>query len=164
MAQSLAHSPLSLYSSLSVSLPHSLTLLLSHLLSFSLYGGLLNYSSLCWLALCRGEACVWDNTTTVLLLMVILMPSVPQLDLQMREAEGEVWVGWGVSHLETWDLQLSPSFTQVWPITHSLWYKIYIRQTFKLRSSILPEGKLQTSTCFIFYDVSKNQQSRRVKR
>lgn len=83
--------------------------------------------------------------------MAFLLPSVPQLDLQIREAEGEVWVGWGVSHLETWDLQLSPSFTQVWPITHSLWYKIYIRQTFeKLSSSILPEGKLQTSTCFIF--------------
>ncbi|XP_036793307.1 C2 domain-containing protein 2 isoform X2 [Oncorhynchus mykiss] len=30
----------------------------------------------------------------------------------MREAEGQVQVVWGVCHLETWDLQLSPSFTQ----------------------------------------------------
>ncbi|XP_071754437.1 C2 domain-containing protein 2 [Centroberyx gerrardi] len=35
-----------------------------------------------------------------------------QLDLQMQEADGEVKLNWGVSHLETWDLQLTPSFTQ----------------------------------------------------
>nr|XP_046159713.1 C2 domain-containing protein 2-like [Oncorhynchus gorbuscha] len=43
---------------------------------------------------------------------VKISPLELQLDLQMREAEGQVQVVWGVCHLETWDLQLSPSFTQ----------------------------------------------------
>uniref|UniRef100_A0A4W5NHA9 C2 calcium dependent domain containing 2 n=1 Tax=Hucho hucho TaxID=62062 RepID=A0A4W5NHA9_9TELE len=54
-------------------------------------------------AMYPGEPCRYS---------VKISPLELQLDLQMREAEGEVFVGWGVSHLETWDLQLSPSFTQ----------------------------------------------------
>ncbi|KAK6317154.1 hypothetical protein J4Q44_G00125540 [Coregonus suidteri] len=54
-------------------------------------------------AMSPGEPCRYS---------VKISPLELQLDLQMREAEGEVWVGWGVTHLETWDLQLSPSFTQ----------------------------------------------------
>ncbi|XP_029526932.2 C2 domain-containing protein 2-like isoform X1 [Oncorhynchus nerka] len=54
-------------------------------------------------AMSPGEPCRYSVKISALEL---------QLDLQIREAEGEVWVGWGVSHLETWDLQLSPSFTQ----------------------------------------------------
>ncbi|XP_067113239.1 C2 domain-containing protein 2 isoform X1 [Osmerus mordax] len=43
---------------------------------------------------------------------VRISPLELQLDLQMREADGMVEVGWGVSHLDTMDLQLSPSFSQ----------------------------------------------------
>ncbi|XP_056140801.1 C2 domain-containing protein 2 isoform X2 [Lampris incognitus] len=43
---------------------------------------------------------------------VKIAPLELQLDLQMQESDGEVKVSWGVSHLETWDLQLAPSFTQ----------------------------------------------------
>lgn len=38
---------------------------------------------------------------------------VPQLDLHMEEAEDEVKVDWGVSQLETRELQVTPTFTQV---------------------------------------------------
>lgn len=38
---------------------------------------------------------------------------VPQLDLRMEEAEDEVKVDWGVSQLETRELQVTPAFTQV---------------------------------------------------
>nr|XP_046178854.1 C2 domain-containing protein 2-like isoform X1 [Oncorhynchus gorbuscha] len=54
-------------------------------------------------AMSPGEPCRYSVKISALEL---------QLDLQIREAEGEVWMAWGVSHLETWDLQLSPSFTQ----------------------------------------------------
>ncbi|KAM3869571.1 C2 domain-containing protein 2 [Diretmus argenteus] len=41
-----------------------------------------------------------------------IAPLELQLDLQMQEADGVVKVSWGVSQLETWDLQLTPSITQ----------------------------------------------------
>ncbi|XP_029923970.1 C2 domain-containing protein 2 isoform X2 [Myripristis murdjan] len=44
--------------------------------------------------------------------IVRIAPLELQLNLQMQEADGEVKVSWAVSHLETWDLQLTPSFTQ----------------------------------------------------
>ncbi|KAF7667410.1 hypothetical protein LDENG_00063960 [Lucifuga dentata] len=43
---------------------------------------------------------------------VKIAPLELQLDLQMQEADKEVKVSWGVSHLETEHLQLLPSFTQ----------------------------------------------------
>ncbi|CAB1352531.1 unnamed protein product, partial [Coregonus sp. 'balchen'] len=53
-------------------------------------------------AMSPGEPCRYSVKISTLEL---------QLNLQMREAEGQVQVGWGVSHLETWDLQLTPIFT-----------------------------------------------------
>ena len=36
-----------------------------------------------------------------------------QLDLDLQEADEQVKVGWGVSYLDTRDLRLTPSLTQV---------------------------------------------------
>ncbi|KAM6912040.1 C2 domain-containing protein 2 [Lycodopsis pacificus] len=44
---------------------------------------------------------------------VCIAPLELQLDLQMQEAEDVVTVSWGVSHLETGELQVTPTFTQV---------------------------------------------------
>ncbi|KAG7484479.1 hypothetical protein MATL_G00049790 [Megalops atlanticus] len=44
---------------------------------------------------------------------VKISPLQMQLDLQMREASEEVHVAWVLSHLEVWDLQLTPSYTQI---------------------------------------------------
>ncbi|XP_023273536.1 C2 domain-containing protein 2 [Seriola lalandi dorsalis] len=43
---------------------------------------------------------------------VCIAPLEMQLDLQMQEGEDEVKVSWGVSHLETGELQVTPNFTQ----------------------------------------------------
>ncbi|XP_035034359.1 C2 domain-containing protein 2 isoform X2 [Hippoglossus stenolepis] len=43
---------------------------------------------------------------------VCIAPLELQLDLQMQEAEDEIKVSWGVSHLETGKLQVTPTFTQ----------------------------------------------------
>ncbi|KAM6970674.1 C2 domain-containing protein 2 [Aplochiton taeniatus] len=43
---------------------------------------------------------------------VKMAPLELQLELQMREAGGEIQLAWGVSHLDPWDLQLTPSFSQ----------------------------------------------------
>ncbi|XP_040908048.1 C2 domain-containing protein 2 [Toxotes jaculatrix] len=43
---------------------------------------------------------------------VCIAPLELQLDLQMQEAEDEVKVSWGVSHLEAGELQVTPTFTQ----------------------------------------------------
>lgn len=43
---------------------------------------------------------------------VCIAPLELQLDLQLQEAENEVKVSWGVSHLETGELQVTPTFTQ----------------------------------------------------
>lgn len=43
---------------------------------------------------------------------VCIAPLEMQLDLHMQEAADEVKVSWGVSHLETGELQVTPSFTQ----------------------------------------------------
>ncbi|XP_029303914.1 C2 domain-containing protein 2 [Cottoperca gobio] len=43
---------------------------------------------------------------------VCIAPLELQLDLQMQEAKDEVKVSWGVSHLETGELQVTPTFTQ----------------------------------------------------
>lgn len=43
---------------------------------------------------------------------VFIAPLELQLDLQMQEAKDEVKVSWGVSHLETRELQVTPTFTQ----------------------------------------------------
>ncbi|XP_034540378.1 C2 domain-containing protein 2 [Notolabrus celidotus] len=43
---------------------------------------------------------------------VCISPLELQLDLQMQEAEDEVKVSWGVAHLETGELQVTPNFTQ----------------------------------------------------
>lgn len=39
--------------------------------------------------------------------------SSSQLDLFMEESEDEIKVTWGVSHLDTVELQVTPTFTQV---------------------------------------------------
>ncbi|KAJ7996746.1 hypothetical protein DPEC_G00240220 [Dallia pectoralis] len=44
---------------------------------------------------------------------VKISPVELQLDLQLKESEGEVRICWGVDHLETWDLQLTPIYTEV---------------------------------------------------
>ncbi|XP_042355261.1 C2 domain-containing protein 2 [Plectropomus leopardus] len=44
---------------------------------------------------------------------VCISPLELQLDLQMQEAEDMVRVSWGVSHLETGELQVTPAFNQV---------------------------------------------------
>ncbi|XP_031712786.1 C2 domain-containing protein 2 isoform X1 [Anarrhichthys ocellatus] len=44
---------------------------------------------------------------------VCIAPLELQLDLQMQEAADVVTVSWGVSHLETGELQVKPTFTQV---------------------------------------------------
>ena len=38
---------------------------------------------------------------------------LPQLDLDLQEAGEQVKVGWGVSYMDTRDLRLTPSLTQV---------------------------------------------------
>ncbi|XP_031166548.1 C2 domain-containing protein 2 isoform X1 [Sander lucioperca] len=43
---------------------------------------------------------------------VCIAPLELQLDLQMQEAEDEVKVSWGVAHLDTGELQVTPTFTQ----------------------------------------------------
>ncbi|KAM4620835.1 C2 domain-containing protein 2 [Polymixia lowei] len=43
---------------------------------------------------------------------VRIAPLEIQLDLQMQEADDKLKLSWGVSRLETWDLQLTPSFTK----------------------------------------------------
>ncbi|XP_026184023.1 C2 domain-containing protein 2 [Mastacembelus armatus] len=43
---------------------------------------------------------------------VCIAPLELQLDLDMQEAEDEVKVSWGVSHIETGELQVMPIFTQ----------------------------------------------------
>ncbi|XP_008285508.1 C2 domain-containing protein 2 [Stegastes partitus] len=43
---------------------------------------------------------------------VCIAPLEMQLHLRMQEAEDEVKVSWGVSHLETGELQVTPTFTQ----------------------------------------------------
>ncbi|KAM3600694.1 uncharacterized protein V6R79_000840 [Siganus canaliculatus] len=43
---------------------------------------------------------------------VCIAPLELQLDLLMEEADDEVKVSWGLSHLETGDLQVTPTFTQ----------------------------------------------------
>ncbi|XP_029107247.1 C2 domain-containing protein 2 isoform X2 [Scleropages formosus] len=43
---------------------------------------------------------------------ITVSPLQLQLDLQMREAAGEVQISWALSHLDTWDLQMTPSHTQ----------------------------------------------------
>ncbi|CAB1442638.1 unnamed protein product [Pleuronectes platessa] len=43
---------------------------------------------------------------------VCMAPLELQLDLQMQEAEDEIKVSWGVSNLETGELQVTPTFTQ----------------------------------------------------
>ncbi|XP_041657772.1 C2 domain-containing protein 2 [Cheilinus undulatus] len=43
---------------------------------------------------------------------VCISPLELQLDVQMQDTEDEVKVRWGVSHLETGELQVMPSFTQ----------------------------------------------------
>ncbi|XP_071317701.1 C2 domain-containing protein 2 [Trachinotus anak] len=43
---------------------------------------------------------------------ICIAPLELQLDLRMQEAAEEVEVSWGVSHLETGELQVTPSFTQ----------------------------------------------------
>lgn len=54
---------------------------------------------------------------------LIIMTSylcVPQLDLHMEESVDEVNVSWEVSHLETGELQVTPTVTQV---TLGWWWK-----------------------------------------
>ncbi|XP_038565038.1 C2 domain-containing protein 2 [Micropterus salmoides] len=43
---------------------------------------------------------------------VCITPLELQLDLKMQEAKDEIKVTWGVSHLETGELQVTPTFTQ----------------------------------------------------
>ncbi|XP_059208314.1 C2 domain-containing protein 2 [Centropristis striata] len=43
---------------------------------------------------------------------VCIAPLELQLDLKMQEADNEVKMSWGVSHLETGELQVTPTFTQ----------------------------------------------------
>ncbi|XP_010869026.2 C2 domain-containing protein 2 isoform X3 [Esox lucius] len=54
-------------------------------------------------AMSPGEPCMYS---------VKISPVEFQLDLQMKESEGEVQICWGVGHLETWDLQLIPISTE----------------------------------------------------
>ncbi|KAM9348748.1 C2 domain-containing protein 2 [Symphorus nematophorus] len=51
---------------------------------------------------------------------VCIAPLELQLDLQMQEADDEVKVSWGVSHLEIGELQVTPTFTQDNPNTSSV--------------------------------------------
>lgn len=44
--------------------------------------------------------------------IVCIAPLELKLDLQMQEADDEVKVSWGVSHLETGELQVTPTLTQ----------------------------------------------------
>ncbi|CAF98555.1 unnamed protein product, partial [Tetraodon nigroviridis] len=43
---------------------------------------------------------------------VCVAPLELQLDLSMEEGEDEVWISWGVSHLDTVELQVTPTSTQ----------------------------------------------------
>ncbi|XP_030648598.1 C2 domain-containing protein 2 isoform X2 [Chanos chanos] len=43
---------------------------------------------------------------------VKMSPLHLQLDVQLKEAKDEIHITWGVSQLDAWDLQLTPSFTQ----------------------------------------------------
>lgn len=45
--------------------------------------------------------------------MFVLCVLLPQLALQMKEVNEEVEISWGVRHLDSVDLQLMPSFAQV---------------------------------------------------
>ncbi|XP_076607197.1 C2 domain-containing protein 2 isoform X1 [Chaetodon auriga] len=51
---------------------------------------------------------------------VCIAPLELQLDLQMQEADDEVKLSWGVSRLETGELQVTPAFTQDNPDTSSV--------------------------------------------
>ncbi|KAL4608751.1 hypothetical protein GN956_G24853 [Arapaima gigas] len=93
--------------------PQSSELVVSHVSSFKT-------SSQCKNVRCQviGERlqlslCVLPMATTQpLKYSVTLSPLQLQLDLQMREMAGELQVSWALSHLDTWDLQLTPSLTQ----------------------------------------------------
>ncbi|AWP00477.1 putative C2 domain-containing protein 2 [Scophthalmus maximus] len=51
---------------------------------------------------------------------VCIAPLELKLDLQMQEAKDEIKVSWGLSHLETVELQVTPTFTQDNPNTSSV--------------------------------------------
>ncbi|KAL0994386.1 hypothetical protein UPYG_G00121530 [Umbra pygmaea] len=54
-------------------------------------------------AMSPGELCMYS---------VMISPVELQLDLQMKEAEGEVRLCWSVLQLESWDVQLTPRSTE----------------------------------------------------
>ncbi|XP_040006202.1 C2 domain-containing protein 2 [Xiphias gladius] len=90
-------------------------LMVSHVSSFrksarnqaaccSVVGEKLQFSlSATWTAMATVDPCKYT---------VCIAPLEVQLDLQMQEAENEVKVSWGVSHLETEELQVTSTFTK----------------------------------------------------